>query len=105
MTEGSTPIWMHRPQLFSLTCLPFAYDPAATCPQWEAFLNYVLESDQKRIALLQEYFGYCLIPGNKYQKFLMLEGVGGNGKGVTAAVLQEMLGASNVSNVGPEKFS
>jgi hypothetical protein len=49
--------------------------------------------------LLQEIFGYCLTFDLRQQKFFLLEGGGGNGKGVVLGVLRALLGPENVSSV------
>jgi putative DNA primase/helicase len=90
---------------FSTVCLPFKFDEKAGCPKWEAFLKTNLEGDEERIALLQEFFGYCLTPNTSRQCFLMLEGEGGNGKSVVCAALTAVLGEGNVSHVPLEAFA
>jgi putative DNA primase/helicase len=92
------------PEWFSPTQFPYAFDQAAECPRWEAFLGEVLEGDQERIALLQEFFGYCLVFDTSQHKFLVLEGEGANGKSVALEVLTHLVGPENVSNVPLEAF-
>ncbi|TWT30689.1 phage/plasmid primase, P4 family [Blastopirellula retiformator] len=94
----------HSPHWFSPVCLPYAYNPDATCPTWLAFLQKNLEGDRQRINLLQEWAGYLLTPDTSRQKFLLLEGEGANGKSVYLAGLQAMLGEENVSHVPLELF-
>lgn len=94
----------HSPAWFSTTRLPYPFDPAAKCPQWNAFLDYNLEGDPERIAILQEWAGYCLLPDTGQQRFLVLEGEGANGKSVYFAALEAMLGTDNVSHVPLEVF-
>lgn len=95
----------HTPHWFSLTVLPYEFDPAAPSPA--TFLNALylaLESDQQRIDLLQEWMGYLLFPGNPFQKFLAFEGDGGNGKSAFLAVITALLGFQNCSYVPMELF-
>lgn len=94
----------HSPEWFSTICLPYAFNPEATCPKWEAFLERNLEMDPERIKLLQEWAGYLLLPDTGQQKFLVLEGEGANGKSVFCAGIEAMLGAANVSHVPLEVF-
>ena len=94
----------HTPEWFSTACLPFEFSAEANCPQWLAFIEQVLEGDKERIALLQEWFGYCLTPNTDQQKFLVLEGEGSNGKSVVCEVLTALLGPENVSQVPLELF-
>lgn len=97
-------IQKHSPDWFSTVCLPYDFDIAATCPKWEAFLDRNLEGDAERIHLLQEWAGYLLLPDTGYQRFLVLEGEGANGKSVYCAAIEAMLGISNVSHVPLEVF-
>ncbi len=92
----------HSPNWFSTVCLPYNFDPTARCPQWEAFLEKSLENDTDRINILQEWAGYCLMPDTSQQKFLAMEGEGGNGKSVFMAGLQAIVGPRNCSNIGLE---
>ncbi len=94
----------HSPEWFSTTCLPYQFNPDATCPRWEAFLEHNLELDPERIKMLQEWAGYLLLPDTGQQKFLVLEGEGANGKSVFCAAIEAMLGAANVSHVPLEMF-
>lgn len=92
------------PELFSPVCLPMGYDPGAACPTWLRFLDRNLECDADRIALLQEWFGYCLTYDTSFAKFLVMEGEGANGKSVACAALTALLGERNVSHVRLEDF-
>jgi P4 family phage/plasmid primase-like protien len=94
----------HSPLWFSPVCLPYAFDPDADCPKWRAVLERNLEGDPERIALLQEWFGYCLTPDTSRQKFLLMVGEGANGKSVMCAALEAVLGADNCSHVPLENF-
>ena len=79
----------HDPADRLRSLVPCNYDPAATCPMWESFTRWALP-DTSRLSLLQEAFGYTLIPGQPYQSFFMFTGVGSNGKSVVLAVLQAL---------------
>jgi P4 family phage/plasmid primase-like protien len=94
----------HTPRWFSPICLPYPFDPAADCPRWQALLARNLEADPQRIALLQEWFGYCLTPDTSRQEFLVLEGEGSNGKSAVCAALEALLGSDNCSHVPLEVF-
>ena len=105
MAGESDCILPHSSSWFSTVCLPYAFDAEATCPRWEAFLERSLEQDPERIKILQEWAGYCLKPDTSQQKFLAMEGEGGNGKSVFMAGLQAMLGADNCSHIGLERLT
>ena len=95
----------HSANWFTQTTFPYDYSAAAQCPRWLAFLNEVLEGDQGRIRLLQQWFGYCLTGDTSQQKFIVAVGDGQNGKSVALDVLTAMLGPENVSHVRVELFA
>ncbi|MBA4190650.1 MAG: hypothetical protein C0467_21910 [Planctomycetaceae bacterium] len=92
---GDATLCPHSRNWFSSFCLPFAYDPSASCPQWLQFLEQVYEGDLERVALLQEWFGYCLLPDTSQQKMLMMVGKPRSGKGTIQHILKAMVGADN----------
>jgi P4 family phage/plasmid primase-like protien len=95
----------HSPHWFSLTLLPYDFDPEAPNPKtFLKALRLALENDPQRIQLLQEWMGYLLYPGNPFQKFLAFEGEGGNGKSAFLAVITALLGFENCSYVPMELF-
>jgi P4 family phage/plasmid primase-like protien len=94
----------HSRNWFSPACLNYCYHPDAACPQWLAFLNEAFEGDLERIALVQEWFGYCITHDTSMQKFLILVGEGADGKTVLVLVLIALVGAENVSHVPLELF-
>jgi len=95
----------HSPKWCSTVCLPFAYDPAATCPAWEKFLADVFEGDQDRIALIQEFFGYCLSSDTSLQKALILVGKPRSGKGTIQRVLGALVGPDNSTGYSLERLA
>ena len=94
----------HMPALFTQVALPYDFDPDAKCPKWQEFLDHNMESDADRIAILQEFSGYCFIWDTKRHKFLLLEGEAGTGKSTFTDVINALLGESNVSHVPLEAF-
>ena len=95
----------HSGDWFTQTTFPYDYNAAATCPGWLKFLDEVLEGDQERIRLLQQWFGYCLTADTTQQKFVVAVGEGQNGKSVALDLLTAMLGPDNVSHVRVELFA
>lgn len=95
----------HTPDWWSLVHLPYAFEPDAPIgPYWTSFLRMNLAGDEKLIACLQEWMGYCLMPNTDHHRFLMMIGEGANGKSVFCAVLEALLGEENVSHVPLELF-
>ena len=79
--------------------LPFAYDPEATAPLFQSFLNRV-QPDVDCQKLLAEYLGYVFISPSKFklEKALLLYGSGANGKSVFFEIVTALLGKENVSH-------
>ena len=98
LSSGKADILPHTPRWFSPNCLPHQFDSSADCPHWLSFLNEVFDGDEKRIAALQQWFGYNLIADNRHHKIALLIGPPRSGKGTTLAVLSAMLGKHNISN-------
>lgn len=89
----------HREDDFCTYCLPYAYDPSARSLLWENYLNTVTDYDDKKIALLQEFAGYCLFTDCSLQKALNLIGEGSNGKSIFVNVITDIFSSANVSSV------
>ncbi len=71
--------------------LPVGYDPGATCPRWNQFLQEVLV-DKDVVDYVQKVFGYCLTGRTSLQQMWLLVGTGSNGKSTFLNTLQNLLG-------------
>jgi P4 family phage/plasmid primase-like protien len=77
--------------------IPVAYDPSATCPRFEKFIEEV-QPDAAVRREVRKLFAYVLaVPGNPYQLAFMLVGPGANGKSTLLTVLGDLLGPEAVS--------
>jgi P4 family phage/plasmid primase-like protien len=95
----------HDRHWFSLTCLPFAYQPEARAPKFDQFLTQTFESDQEIVNFLYEWFGYNCVVDYQFQHFVVLTGEGQVGKSTLLAVLEDLLGRSNISFVPYQLFT
>jgi putative DNA primase/helicase len=77
--------------------LPFEYDPNATCPMFQKYLDRVLPEKELQ-QILAEFFGYVFTKNLKMEKALLLYGGGANGKSVLFDVVNAVLGEENISN-------
>lgn len=80
--------------------LPFEYNPKATAPLFQLYLNTV-QPDITRQQILAEYLAYLFIKPStlKLEKTLLLYGTGANGKSVFFEVVNALLGGDeNVSS-------
>jgi putative DNA primase/helicase len=86
----------HTPTFFNLNALDFAFDAAATCPKWMAFLHELWPNDEDAISCLQEIFGYFVANDTRQQKIFDIVGPLRSGKGTIGRVLGRLLGKDNV---------
>lgn len=94
------------PSLPVTESLPYAYDPSASCPLWDAFLAEVLPDPSAR-AVLQEFFGCCYVDRTalSVEKFAIFLGSGANGKSVIREVLSRAMGRDNVASYDAEQIT
>lgn len=85
----------HHPEFMSTVRLPIDWEPAATCPMFDAFLESAVPEDDRDRAW--QLLGYLLMSGNPLQRMFMLTGTGGNGKGVYLNIIRAMLGDENTA--------
>jgi putative DNA primase/helicase len=93
----------HNPECPSTVQLPIEWDPAATCPAFDAFLDTVLPADD--VDRAWEVIGYLMMSGNPLQRMFLLSGSGGNGKGVFLNVIRALIGKPNYAAVALHDFS
>jgi putative DNA primase/helicase len=83
------------PALFTLTKLPFAFDPSARAPRFRAFLNEVSGGDAAWIETLLQILGYLLLPTTHHQKIFLFVGPKRSGKGTILRVIGDLVGEAN----------
>ena len=84
------------PRLFTENALHYAFNIDAPTPSvWLTFLSQLWPDDPDSIALLQDWFGYCLTSDTRQQKIMMIVGPRRSGKGTIARVLRETIGPAN----------
>ncbi len=77
-----------------------AYDPEATCPEWDKFLNRIFQKkvdgklvpDPDLIGYLQQAVGYSLTGQTSEECFFICWGTGGNGKSKFLGAISDLLG-------------
>jgi putative DNA primase/helicase len=67
------------------------FDSEAACPRFEQFMEEVLPCKDVR-DFVQRWMGYCLTGRSSEKKFVMLLGVGDNGKSILLELLNWLLG-------------
>lgn len=71
---------------------PVTYDPAASCPAWEAFLDRIMDRNDGLISFLQRAVGYSLTGDTSERAFFILHGEGRNGKSTFLETVRAVLG-------------
>jgi putative DNA primase/helicase len=104
LRAGSVRLVPNSPNWFSTVGFPVHFDQAADCVRWRNFLDEVMEGDQERIDLIQDWTGYLLMTDTSQHSFVVAEGEGANGKSVLLEVLTSLLGPENVAHVPLEMF-
>lgn len=93
---------LFNPNDFLTYQLPFAFDPGATCPKFDAYLEKVLPDECSRM-VLQEFSGYIFTKMN-LEKCLVLTGGGSNGKSVFFHILTALVGRENTLTFSMSHF-
>lgn len=95
--DGLAQLTHPTPRLFTVNVLDYNVPSHVAEPDtWFDFLAEIFDGDPESVALLQEWFGYSLVPDTSQQKILLGVGPTRAGKGVVARVQTAMLGAANI---------
>lgn len=93
-TTGAPTHQLRRAQPDDLLALQanVKYDAAATCPQFEAFIDETFEGDGASIEYVRRLLGSCLAGGNDEQVFPICWGSGANGKSTLLNLVRDIFG-------------
>jgi putative DNA primase/helicase len=92
----------HDPKYLSVVQLPVNHDPAATCPNTDAFVESTFPADAHDLAW--EIPGVLMVPATWLQKAILLLGEGCNGKSVWLSLLTRFLGRHNIAAIPLHKL-
>ena len=93
------------PHWFNLAALDYDFDPNATCPLWNKFLDSILGDDEEAKATIMEFMGLCLTTITNFQKALYIKGPIRSGKGTIARIMQAVIGEHNVAAQSMDDFA
>lgn len=99
-------LYEHSPRYYSMNQLPHRINLNSN-PEGKnvtKFLDYTVPDDEDQEMLLQ-FLGYCMTRDTSQQKFLILKGQGGTGKSKLIKMLENILGASNCSNISMQDLN
>jgi len=80
------------PQLFSIDCIPYDYDPDAKSKLCETFLQDTFSGDEGSIELAKQWLGYNLVPDTSLEKMMLYTGRPRSGKSTLIDMMVNMLG-------------
>ena len=87
----------HSPAYPSIIQLPITYDPDATCPEFDQWVDSVLPDEDDQFLLLQ-FFGYAMLQDVRFGKIIVFVGKTHTGKSTCLNLLKTFLGTENVSS-------
>lgn len=92
--------------------IPSPYVDDDNAPNWQKLLDAICCSKEHRINAIEEFIGYALFCSNydKFNKILILDGGGSNGKSTLIRAIENIVGDKNCSSiditkVGVERFA
>jgi putative DNA primase/helicase len=97
----------HDPEYKFRAQIPVKYNPHARCPEIMAFFDSMVDRDiisREDVQGLIEWFGYCLVPDNKFQKAVFMIGEKGSGKTTVTNLFNDFIGIENISGESLQKL-
>jgi len=92
--DGTCVLRPFSPDFYSQNQCAFDYNPDAQSPRFMSELLAPMLPDDD-IEVLQLYCGQCLLGINLFQKFLLLTGTPGGGKGTLVSIIRAIVGEAN----------
>ena len=92
----------HDPSYLSPIQLPVNFDPKATCPAWDRFIEQTFPADA--LAVAWQILAWLMLPYTSIQKAVLLLGEGANGKSTFLAALVAFIGKQNIAALSLHKL-
>ncbi|EAZ89497.1 phage/plasmid primase, P4 family [Crocosphaera chwakensis] len=89
-------LWPHSPTNYLTWCLPYDFNPLASCNPIKQWLLEMMEGDATLVNLIRAYLHGIVTGRADWQKFLALCGPGGSGKSTLTKLAIALVGAENV---------
>jgi len=80
------------PNYFILATMPYDYDPKVSSQLYTDVINVLFNADEGSIRLLNQWFGYNLVPDNHFEKLMLFTGSPRSGKGTILEAIAATLG-------------
>jgi putative DNA primase/helicase len=101
--RGTHALLPHSPDYRFTFQFPIVYDPECTCQKTNAFLEQILDSDQRTI--VEEWIGYFFFRSYMFKKAIIFVGEGDTGKTTLLETITSLLGKENISSVSLQKMT
>lgn len=98
-------VYQYSLDKFYTYCLKCNYDPNASCPQFNQFIEVIACKDPLVIQLLWEVIGYILSPDHSAKNLFVFFGVPNSGKSLLANALISIIGPNCVSSLSIEDLT
>ena len=99
-----------RPDFIITSKIKTSYNPLAKKPilggwfDFDKWLNTLACNDNELVTLLWQVMNEAINPNRTRKKMVLLVGDGNNGKGTFQALLENLIGRENISNLKPDQF-
>ena len=111
--DGSVELQPHRPESYLRHCLQVAYDPDASCPQYDRAVREIFGRAKNPKVMRRhwnEFVGYAIQPRRNIPSIVILLGDGDNGKTVLIRTVIRLLGdqlvhAQRVEDLDKNRFA
>jgi P4 family phage/plasmid primase-like protien len=105
---GETQLCDHDPAHKLTAQLRCSYDPAATCPTWDAAIRRIFQKCREPEEMIRHFYevmGYLLQPTREAAIWVLMKGPGGNGKSFLLGVISEIMGRTVLAKSINEIFT
>lgn len=99
--QGNADLKPHDPATKNTYCLPFEYDPKATCPKFDKALADIFSASsdpEEMIRHFYEFVGYVIQPERPTPMYWLFYGGGANGKTKLLQTLQRLMSTDVILN-------
>lgn len=87
----------HTPERLSMYKMQVKYDPEATCPKYDQFLDVDAQMPEDQVRVIDQFSGVSLTSSIEAQQMLILEGRPGCGKSMLPEIWMEVLGRKSTT--------
>ena len=91
--DGTWRLMPFSPGYYARNPIPIPWDPDATCPKFDALLEFALPAND--VSLFWRWFGSVLLTGNAAQRILLCIGKAATAKSTIAEVVELVRGLTN----------